>query len=512
MSSPQRILKRLALVGVGIVSVAALAACSPPSTGSAGGGAGGASADLTVAETTAPSSLDPQASSLFADRFAWQLSYECLMTTTADGQLKPSLATGYQKSSDGLTYTFTLRDGVKFSNGSTFTADDVVYTFTRITSSPNRIDKELFSTFTSVEKVDAKTVKFHLSSPDAGFVNNMGNPLVWGCAIMSKDAAKENLATKMVGTGPWSQTDYQPETSLTFTRNADYWGDKAKAAKLTVLYMPTMGTQVSNLKAKKVDIIFPDQGSAKDLKSAGFTVDQVHTDSTIFLQINNTKAPFDNPKVAQAMALAFDRKALADQAYGGAARPSAYLPPSLAWAPKLSDVPNHTQDVAKAKQLLADAGYPNGLDISLLYINGYDPGTNDLMAVMQAQLAKAGFKVQLEPLEAATWSARRKALNYQLSWNAQSYYSNPYQYVAPVAGRQGPVPDSLQKLINAAFAAGSETDYQKALSKVEMQEATLIYPTITLLAKDMFVAHASSLQGVKVPSSQSRTFLSQVSK
>jgi ABC-type transport system substrate-binding protein len=492
-----------------IAGLTILAACSPPDTGSGDAD----SLHLTVAETTAPTSLDPQRSSMFADRFAWQLSYECLMTTTPDGEVQPSLATGYEKSDDGLEYVFTLREGVTFANGDTLDADDVVFTFDRLTESPERIDKELFPTFSHAEKVDETTVKFLLDSPDAGFVNNMGNPLVWGCAILSEDAADENLATGMIGTGPWTQVGYEPETSLDFERNADYWGDAAQADALTVLYMPTMGTQVSNLKAGKVDLIFPDQGSVTDIEDAGFTVQNVHTDSTVFLQINNTIEPFDDERILRAMALAFDRQELADKAYGGAAQPSGYLPPSLAWAPRADDLPHYTQDLDEAQRLVEEAGYEDGVDLELVYINGYDPGTNDLLAVMQDQLGKAGFNVELLPLEAAAWSEHRGNLDaYQLSWNAQSYYSNPYQYIAPVPGRQGDVPDSLQTLIDEAWNAGSEEEYQEKLSEVAVHEAELVYPTLTLLATDMFVAHADELTGVDVPSSQSRTFLSQVTK
>ncbi|KIP52142.1 ABC transporter substrate-binding protein [Leucobacter komagatae] len=510
MHSPHRSRAAAAAAGLGIASLALLTACSPPSAGTGGGGD---ASIITVAETTAPSSLDPQRSSMFADRFAWQLSYECLMTTSPDGEVQPSLATGYELSEDSLEYTFTLRDGVKFSNGDTLDADDVVYTFERLTESPERIDIELFPTLSHAEKVDDMTVKFVLKSPDAGFINNMGNPLVWGCSILSAAAEGDNLTTNMVGTGPWTQVAYEPETSLEFERNEEYWGEQAKSEALNILYMPNMGTQVSNLKAGKVDIVFPDQGGVADLEKEGFTVTNVNTDSTIFLQINNTKAPFDNPKVLQAMALAFDRQELADKAYGGAAQPSGYLPPSLAWAPKVEDLPNHTQDLEKANALIKEAGFESGVDLNLVYINGYDPGTNDLLAVMQDQLAKAGFNVELDPLEAAAWSERRGDLNaYELSWNAQSYYSNPYQYVAPVPGRQGDVPESLQTLIDNAWSASSETEYQEALSAIAVHEAEIVYPTLTLLARDMFVAHDAKVKGVEIPSSQSRTFLAQVTK
>ncbi|MGO3147012.1 MAG: ABC transporter substrate-binding protein [Leucobacter sp.] len=435
------------------------------------------------------------------------------MSTKPDGTVEPALATGYELSDDRTEYTFTLREGVKFHNDDTLDADDVVYSFDRLAESAERFDKELFPTLSHAEKVDDATVKFILESPDAGFVNNMGSPLVWGCSIMSASSDEDSLATQMVGTGPWQQVGYEPETNLKFERYADYWGEATKAEALTVLYIPSMGTQVSNLKAGNVDIIFPDQGSVETIEDEGLTVENVHTDSTIFLQINNTKAPFDDPKVLKAMALAFDRQALADQAYGGAALPSGYLPPSLAWAPKVEDLPNYTQNVEEARQLLIDAGHPDGLDLNLAYINGYDPGTNDLLAVMQKQLNDVGFNVELEPLEAAAWSEYRSDLEkYELSWNAQSYYANPYQYVAPVPGRQGDVPDSLQQLIDDAWNASSEEEYQEALSAVAMHEAELVYPTMTLLAKDMFVAHDPAVKGIEVPSSQSRTFLSQVTK
>ena len=497
-------LRRAGAVLLG-ASLLAVAACSPPDTG-----ATAETSTITVAETTAPSTLDPTASGLFADRFAWQLSYECLMRTTPEGEVEPWLAEGYEASEDRLVYTFTLREGVTFSNGDTFDADDVVYTFDRLQNSPGRYDKELFPTLEGVQEVDETTVEFTLSSPDAGFVNNMGNPLVWGCAILSSSAEDENLNTTMVGTGPWTQTSYEPETSLELERNDAYWGEAAKSDRLTILYMPSMSTQVSNLESSNIDIMFPDQGSVDGLREAGFEVSNVHTDSTIFLQVNDTLPPFDDPQVRQALALAIDRQALADQAYDGAAQPSGYLPPSIAWAPAADDLPNHGQDLVQAQQLLEDAGYDDGPAFELIYISGYDPDTNDLMAVLQSQLQEAGFQVELVPLEAAAWNELKNNARHQLAWNAQSYYPNPYQYVAPVPGRQGPVPDSLQERIDAAWAADSEEAYHEALSEVARHEATIVYPTLTLLATDMFVAHAPGATGVDVPSSQSRTFLAGV--
>ncbi|WP_283135061.1 ABC transporter substrate-binding protein [Rhizohabitans arisaemae] len=467
-----------------------------------------------MAETTAPTTLDPQGSGYFADRFAWQLAYECLLTTTPDGKVEPALASGYERSADGLTYTFELKPNVKFHNGETLTADDVVHTFTRLKDSPDGIDEALFPTHTETVAKGPTTVEFKLKSPDAGFVNNMANPLVWGCAVMSKKAATSgNPAVTMVGTGPWKQESYRANSELKLTRNGDYWGTKTKSDRLNILYVPNISTQVSNLQAEKVDLIFPDVAGSKALSGSDkITVDKAATDSTIFLQVNNLTKPFDNLKVRQALALALDRDALAQQAYSGAARASVYIPPSVTWAPAPAELPHSTQNIEKAKQLLGEAGFPNGFSTSLMYLSGYDGGTNDLVAAMQDQLAKVGIKIELEPLEVGAWGDKLVNAKYALSWNAQSYYSNPYQYVQPAAGRQGPVPDSLQKLLDAALTAESQEAYQQALIAVEKEEAELVYPTITLLATDMFVAYKKGLTGVAVPPSQSRTFLSQVGR
>ncbi len=498
------------LIGAAILGIVGLlaTACGSPSSKAAAGG----SDLLTVAETTGPTTLDPQASAYMADRFAWSLSYECLLNTTPTGTVVPALAASYSAAADRKAYTFKLRSGVKFQNGEPMTPADVVYTFERLLKGTQGIATELFPTLKSVAANGSDSVTFTLSSPDAGFVNNMANPLVWGCAILSKKAGESaNLGLKMVGTGPWTQSSYQSNVELKMTRFTDYWGKKTAVKDLDVLYVPNASTQVSDLNAGKVDLILTDGSHAKSLSdSAKVAVTKIVSDSTVFLQINNLSKPFDNQLVRQALALAVNRDELASKAYQGAATASVYVPPGSDWAPSPDKLVNSQQDVAKAKALLAQAGYPNGFSTSLMYISGYDPGTNDLNAQLQSQLAAVGIKVKLEPLQVATWGDKLVKANYALSWNAQSYYSNPYQYVQPAEGRQGPVPASLQALLDSALKADSVSAYQAAIVAIEKEEATLVYPTITLLAMDTFVAYNKHLGEVSVPSSLTRQFLAAV--
>lgn len=504
------------------LTVAALGAllvtvgCSSQASQPAAGG-GSQSSTLTVAETTAPSTLDPQASDLAADRYAWDLSYQCLMNTTASGQVVPELATSYSVSGNGLTYTFNLRHGVHFQDGSLLSSSDVVYTFDRLFTSGSPSLRALFPTYKSVKALSTYTVEFTLSSPDAGFVDDMASPLVYGCAILSqKSGTSGTLATHLDGTGPWEQVSYSPQSELELARFNDYWGTKTKMKNLDVLYVPQSTTQVTDLEAGQVNLIFPAESGAQSL--AGQQSVQVSTlpsDVTVFLDINNEAAPFNNVLVRQALADALDRSSLANIAYVGAAVPSAYLPPSYSWATPLGSLPFSQYNPAQAKQLLTKAGYPNGVNVTLKYIDNYDPGTDSLMAQMQSELNAVGIHITLDPLQTAAWVQQTNTEDdYQLSWNEQTYYSDPYLYVAVpdyrLAPGDGSLPPTLAALTQKVLGAKSPTAYQQAITAIEQYETENVYPTITLLALKQYVAYQKNLTGVNLPPSGSRQFLANV--
>lgn len=505
------------LIGVGTIALI-LASCSsttPAATSKPKVSVGAAPATVTIAETTAPTTLDPQASPLFANRYAWDLSYQCLLTTSASGKVEPELATSYSVSPSGLTYTFTLRKGVVFQDGSPFTSADVVYTFHRLFSTGTAEAKDLFKAVKSVVADGSDKVTFTLSAPNAGFIGNMANPLVFGCAIMNAKDGSSGAATQMDGTGPWQEVKYVPNDELVLKRFGKYWGTKTAAPELRVLYIPTAATQVADLEAHKVDLIFPTAAGALELKKAsGIRLKEVSSDVTVFLDINNLAPPFNNVYARRAVAAAVDRSALATVAYEGAAVPSGYVPPSYSWAEPLNKLPytSLNGNPAEAKALLAKAGYPHGLSTSLIYIPNYDPGTNSLVTLLKAQLGAAGINVTLEPLQTAAWvAANNTNQNYTLSWNEQSYYSNPLEYVNIPGYRKGPVPSALARLFTSTDAASSTSALEAGIRGIEREEASLVYPTITLLALDSYVAYSSSVVGVSVGPSLSRNFLSGVS-
>lgn len=471
---------------------------------------------LTFAETVPPSTLDPQASNLQADRLTWSLSYQCLLTTSNTGAIEPLLATSYLVSHNGLVYTFNLRHGVTFQNGQPFTSADVVYTFTRLFSTGSPSLHAIFPTYGSVSAPGPYTVQFHLKSPDFGFIYANADPDAYACNILSKTTGQSgSLATTMVGTGPWEQVAYQPDSYIKMARFDGYWGQKTKAANLELLYVPQSTSQITDLQAGRVDLMQPTAAGVASLAHVhNISVKTVPSDVTVFLEINQARAPFNNVNLRRAVAVALNRAALAQVAYAGAAVPSGYVPPNYSWSTPLKRLPYSQYNPAQAKRLLAAAGYPHGLAITLSYISNYEFGTNSLVAQMASQLSAVGFKTTLKPMETASWlDATNTKQDYQLNWNEQSYYSDPYLYVNVPSRRvppplMAPVAALQQKILRSASVAA----YQANINALQREEASLVYPTITLLAEKAYVAYRTGISGLNVGPSGSLNWLAGVVK
>ena len=510
-------------VTLAIIGICALASTVVPTGASASttrnsvNASSSAATTLVFAETIPPATLDPQASNLQADRLTWSLRYECLLTTSNSGAVNPALATSYSVSDHGLVYTFNLRHGVYFHNGQSFTSADVVYSFNRLFTTGTPSLRATFPTYSSVKALGPYGVQFTLKSPDFGFVNANADPDADGCNIVSKTAGQSgSLATKMVGTGPWEQVSYQPDSYIKLTRFNQYWGPKTKTANLEVLYVPQSTSQVTDLQAGTVDIVEPTPAGVTTLThAANITVKTVPSDVTVFLELNEARPPFNNLDLRRAASVALDRTALARIAYSGAAVPSGYVPPNYGWATPVNDLPYSQYNPAEAKHLIALAGYPHGnVPISLKYISNYDFGTNSLVVQMQSELNAVGFVTTLVPMEVASWlDATNTKQDYQLNWNEQSYYPDPYFYVnVPSRRVPPPVLAPVQALQQKALAATSVRAYEADINALQKEEANLVYPTITLLAEKAYVAFRKDVSGVDVGPNGSLGFLVNVVK
>lgn len=464
---------------------------------------------LVVAETTAPVTFDPTQSALIKTWFPWQLAFDSLILAKADGSFEPRLATSWVISDDGLTFTFTLREGVVFHNGEPFEADDVVYTFERAKEGGIPYTLARVGGIESVVAIDDMTVEMKLEAFDAGFFSNLGNTYPIGTAILNREAGEtSNPAVFMVGTGPFKMVSYAPERELVLAKNENYWDvGRPKVDELVIRYMPEQQAQLAALQAGEIDIMFPEPETALVLAGdANVTVQEIISANVIRLNINTNIPPLDNVDVRRALNLAINRQEIVDIALLGSGAPSSYIPEAYGWSIPPSEAAYHTQDVAAAKQLLADAGFPDGFDIELMSLAGYGAYLDRMVEILKVQWAAIGVNATIVPQELASWLDRLLTAKYELTDNEFSYQADPFQYLRVRRERQGPVPQVIDDLEKAAKAAGPD-ELIAILVELANTQADLVYPDIAIAARVAFTAFRNNVSGVNQDFTNSYRFL-----
>jgi peptide/nickel transport system substrate-binding protein len=496
----------LALVFAVTIAVG-VAACS--GTGTPAKTTSSTNGTLTIAETVGPQTFDPQATSLNATWLAWELSYQCLLSADEKGKFNPVLATSYDVSKDGLTYTFHLRKGVTFQDGSPFTSDDVVFTFQRLQKTGLDYFKTRFANVTAITAPDPMTAVFTLKQVDPGFLLNLSDPSTAGCAILSRKATSTNdPALKMIGTGPFAVTDYAANSQLSLTRYDGYWGDKPAYKNLVVRYMPDASAQVAALQSGQVDLIFPAGTTVKTLQTnKSVKIEKVVSGAGININLNSASPALSDVRVRQAILLAMDREEIVNSVLLGGGAVAGPIPVGYSWAPKTKDVPNYTKNVAKAKQLLSDAGYGKGLTIDFQYIADYNDYIDRLATVMQKQLAAVGITLTLKPLAQPVWLQNLSTAQFDLSYNGYPFFADPLYYVLIRPGRSGPTPPELDAAVAAARAATKPDDYINKIIDVAKLEGQLGFGTMTLADTDLWVAHRAGIGNVVPKMDNTRQFL-----
>jgi peptide/nickel transport system substrate-binding protein len=505
---------------MGVVGLAVLlAACGGGSGGdtNSNGGSGGGAADpegaLVVAEDVPPQTFDPTQSSQIRTWYTWQLVYEGLVLAGLQGEIEPALASEWTVSEDLLTYDFTLREGVSFSDGTPLTADDVVFSFERLKAAGLPYAQDRFASLASVTEIDEQNVRFTLSQPDAGFLLNLGSPFLVGSAILNREwTESHDPKAEMMGTGPFVMTAYEPNTQLVLERNESYWDadEAAGVADLTIRYMPEQSAQIAGLRSGQIDLIFPSAESNVQLREdpAIETVNVTST-NTLRLNINTGRPPFDDVDVRRAISLAINREEIVEGAFLGEAVPSAQVPPSYDWAFAPDELTYQQHDPEQAKELLAAAGYPDGFDVTLNHLAGYATYMDRFSVLLKDQLAEVGIIVNIEANQNAVWLDKQNKADYEIMDNEYAFQADPLFYLAPRPGRQGPTPPEMQSLIDAAVSGGSDT-YTDALREVQEMQDDLVYPDIAVVARNGWVSHSDKVIGAEPDATLSRTFLADV--
>ncbi|MGW3623618.1 ABC transporter substrate-binding protein [Streptomyces sp. NPDC000880] len=466
-----------------------------------------------MAETVTPQTFDPTQSSQIATMYAWQLVYNGLVRDDAQGKVQPDLAASWTTSPDGKTYDFTLRPDAKFSDGSPVTADDVVFSFERLIHGGLPYATARFPNLTSVSKIDKTHARFTLSKPDAGFLLNLGSPFLIGSAVLSKKFfATHNPKTEVMGAGPFKVVSYSPNSELVLQRNDNYW-DKPLLPKyktLNIKYMPDASAQAAALQSNQVDLIFPSTESTQQLKkNSQLKVTSVPGTNTVRLNINTNRKPFDNPDVRRAISLALNREEIVQGAFLGEATPSAQLPPSTSLSIPMDELKYQKHDVAQAKALLAKAGHPNGIDITLDHIAGYGTYLDRFSQLVKSELAQAGIRVEIQANQSAVWLDHQNKANYDILDNVYAFTGDPRSLLTPRPGRQGPTPPEMTSLIDKA-TNGSMGDYGKNLQQLARMEDDLVFPDIAVAAPNAIVVTGPKVGSAKPDPTLARQFLGSI--
>ena len=343
-------------------------------------------------------SLDPHAAGTSAGTREVMFNvFEGLMKPSTDGNVVPALAEKVDVSEDGMTYTFTLREGVQYHNGHILNTDDVLYSFERC-AHPTDPELQAIPALEVVEKAEAtddRTVVFTLAKPDAEFLSNMT------LAIIPADYTEQ--AASPVGSGPFKFVSRAAQDSVVLEKFNEYWGEPASLDKVTLKIVENADSMVLSLQSGAIDLCNHLPTAQAVQLADEFDIVEGSMSLVQALYLNNGVEPFNNELVRQAMCYATDRQQILDVAfdgYGSLIGSSMYPALGKYFDESLTDT--YTYDPEKAKALLAEAGYPDGFAMTITAPSNY-PQHVDTAMVLAEQYKAIGLDVTIENVEWNTW-------------------------------------------------------------------------------------------------------------
>jgi peptide/nickel transport system substrate-binding protein len=449
-----------------------LAGCSAGEAVDVGGSGSGSGENLVAAIAGEPDTLDPQKTSNYFSFQVLENVFDTLVEPDENLEMQPALAESWELSDDQLTWTFTLRDGVTFHDGSEFTADDVVYSFNRI------IDEELsnawkFGNVESVTAADDATVEIKVTQPSPNLLSSLGG--FKGMAIVEEQNAESgDIATDPIGTGPFAFEDYASGDSITLSANKDYWGGAPKIAGLEFRFISESSTAIAALRGGDIqwtDVLQPQQ--LEDLESDdALVVGNTPSSDYWYLALNEKKKPWSDVRVRQAIAYAIDRESIIQAVSFGTAQPNQLaIPEASAW---YTDYSQYSTDMDKARQLLDEAGVGE-IELDMLATSDY-PETVTAAQIIADNLEPLGITVNIRQPDFGAWLDEQNSGNFDMlmmGWLGNIdpddfYYSQHHSKGGSNA--QGYSNDEVDQLLDDARV---ETDVA-ARKELYAQAATII--------------------------------------
>ncbi len=412
--------------------------------------------------------------------------YEALFRLADDGKVEPVLSKDYKVSDDGLTYTFKLQPGVTFHSGAPLTSRDVKFSIERVAAPESKSSrKSSLKSISAIETPDDETVVVKLSSRSISLPYNLS--YVW----VVNDEAKD-LQSKEDGTGPYELEDWRRGSSLSMKRFDKYWGAKPKNGEVVFQYFTDASALNNALLTGSVDIITSVQSPdslAQFKDNPDFTLSEGQSTTKLLLAYNDRVAPFDNVKVRKALARAIDDQKLLKAVWGDyGTLIGSFVPPTDPWYVDLTKVDAY--DPESAKELLKEAGYPDGFTFTIDTPN-YDPHPIAAQFI-QSELAKIGVTVKINVITANEWYTKvYKAHDFQATLQEHVnhrdivFYGNPDFYW----GYNNPKVVDLVKEAEASATTDEQTAKLTEANKIIAEDAAsnwfYLYPQIVVSRKSV---------------------------
>ena len=341
-------------------------------------------------------SLDPHKAVAAGTKEVMFNVFEGLMKPTPEGDLIPAVAEKYEISDDQLTYTFTIRDGIKFHNGDPVTAEDVGESLARCKNGGDGIfEVEAFSNIQHMETADSRSISITLGEPDSEFLSYLT------AAVLP--AGYDGQDTAPVGTGPFKFVSRAAQDNIVLERFDDYWGEKAYLDKVTYKIIENADSILMSLQSGAVDLFAHLTSTQVAQLGDEFNIEEGTMNLVQAMYLNHAEKPFDDVRVRQALCYAIDRQQILDLAfdgYGSLIGSSMYPAFGKYFDDSLTNY--YTYDVEKAKALLADAGYPDGFAMTITVPSNYQPHLDTAQVIVE-QLKQVGVTAEILPVTWESW-------------------------------------------------------------------------------------------------------------
>lgn len=442
-------------------------------SGCAGDKEGGNSSQITIGiPQDLEDSLDPHKAVAAGTKEVLFNIFEGLVKPTSDGDLIPAVASSYEETEGGKVYTFTLRDNVKFHDGSTVTAEDVKFSLDKCAdASAGEPLVAAFSNIESVNIVDEKTIEVVLKEADTEFLAYMTTAII--------PASNENPDTNPIGTGPYKYVSRSPQENFVVERFEDYWGEPAHIQDVTFKICANADSIVMDLEGGSIDMFARVTATQAASLSEDFDVLEGTMNLVQALYLNNAEAPFDNEQVRQALCYAIDVdeiKLMVSDGKGTQIGSSMFPAFGKYYMEELNDA--YPTNIEKAKELLKEAGYEDGFSFTITVPSNYQPHI-DTAQVLVEQFKKIGVDAKIQLVE---WD----------SWLSDVYQNRQFQStVVGVDASNLTGASLLQRFTSDSpknFINYSNEDYdaafEKAIGSVDDEEKTTYYKECEKILSD----------------------------